>query len=276
MDDMGVVTRRSRKQKKSVVFSTASSAVLVPAYVYPLPGAWDPLYMAIESHPDVTFHIIINPNTGPGGALPDSSYITALQTLRTFSNVILLGYVHTSWATRNSDLVFADVADYANWATSGYGLDGIFYDEVAQQMTTSIYTYMANITCYAKETIHTSALNSIPMVYFNPGAIPDVRYYTLADYIAVFEDSFANYLVAAETLETSMEGIPMARSAFIIHTLSSGWTQAQISSFVTTLGITDQIGSIFLTDVAGTANPYGQFSDDFATFVNGVDALRSS
>lgn len=263
-------------QKRSVVQSMATSAVLVPAYVYPLPGAWNTLYSAVAKYPAVTFHIIINPNTGPGGSVPDASYEVALQTLREYSNVVLLGYVHTSWTTRSTDLVFADINAYANWATKGYALDGIFFDEAIQQLTSAAYTYMANITCYAKETIHTSALNSIPMVYFNPGAIPDVRYYTLADYISVFEDSFANYLIAAETLETSMAGIPMARSAFLIHTLSSSWTQAQISSFVSTLGNTDQIGSIFMTDIAGTANPYGAFADDFGTFVAGANALRSS
>lgn len=269
------VSTDRQRQKRSVVQPTASSAVLFPAYLYPLPGAWDPLYEAVANNPSVTFHIIINPDTGPGGSSPDSSYIVALQTLREYANAVLIGYVHTSWTARSTDLVFADIDQYTDWATTGYGLDGIFFDEAIQQVTSTAYTYMANITCHAKEVIQTSALNFNPMVYFNPGAIPDVRYYTLADYIAVFEDSFANYLIAAETLETSMAGIPITRSAFIIHTLSSSWTAAQMSSFVDTLADTDDIGSIFLTDNPGTGNPYGSFAGDFATFVSGVNALSS-
>lgn len=60
--------------KTSSVLSTLSLAalgaatdILLPLYIYPSSGVWDPVYDAISDNPDVTFRVIVNPDSGPGG-----------------------------------------------------------------------------------------------------------------------------------------------------------------------------------------------------------------
>ncbi|CCG84135.1 protein of unknown function [Taphrina deformans PYCC 5710] len=256
--------------------ATAKTAILLPAYIYPSswtsPPAWQPIYDAAAAYPGVTFHVIINPNSGPGGASPDSEYQTAITTLKRFSNVVLLGYVHTSWGTRSSDAVYADIKTYVGWKSQGYGMQGIFYDEAPSQATSTLYNYMANITCYAKEQILATGIG-LPTIYFNPGTVADVRYYTLADYISVFEDTYTSYLTNEPTFAPGTE-LTMSNSNFMIHSMNGGWTQAQMSSFISSLSNGDGVGSVFLTSNSDPSNPYGTFGADWTEFVAGVDALR--
>ena len=257
----------------------ASVAILFPAYIYPVgwtsPAAWYPLYSAVQSYPGVTFHVVINPNSGPGGNAPNSDYALAIQTLKKYSNVVLLGYVHTLYATRSSDAVMADIDSYIAWASSGNGMDGIFFDEAPMTISDASYQYMANVTCHAKTILQTTQNGGTPMVYFNPGTKPDARYYTLADYIVIFEDTYTTYLTNSASFTSSSNCLPMSRSTFVIHSMDAGWTQAQMTSFVNGLVNGTALGSVFLTSSNDTANPYGSFSADWYQFVAGVDALRS-
>lgn len=53
--------------------------VLLPLYVYPSTGAWDPIIDSVANHTSVRFKIIINPNNGPGStSYPDSNYISSV------------------------------------------------------------------------------------------------------------------------------------------------------------------------------------------------------
>lgn len=124
-----------------------SSAVLVPLYIYPFPGAWTPLYHAIEANPSTQFLVIINPGNGPGpSSLPDANYCHEIPKLRSHSNVAVFGYVHVSWGRRDLDEVRRDVEIYAAWpehqhdtfqppcqdqnvSDTRLAIDGIFVDE---------------------------------------------------------------------------------------------------------------------------------------------------
>ena len=92
------------------------SAILVPLYIYPFPGAWEPLYTAIEANPRTQFLVIVNPGNGPGPApLPDANYCREIPKLKSHSNVAVFGYVHVNWARRRLDEVCKDVEIYAAW-----------------------------------------------------------------------------------------------------------------------------------------------------------------
>lgn len=45
----------------------AATQILLPLYIYPLTGVWDPVYDAIEANPDLIFRVIVNVDSGPGG-----------------------------------------------------------------------------------------------------------------------------------------------------------------------------------------------------------------
>lgn len=52
----------------SLVSLGAATDILLPLYVYPLTGVWDPVYNAASAYPDVTFRVIVDVDSGPGGA----------------------------------------------------------------------------------------------------------------------------------------------------------------------------------------------------------------
>jgi len=64
-----------------------------------------------------------------------------------------VGYVHTSYATRNISLVLQDVSTYAGWAmspnstfdTTGLGVHGIFFDEAPSVYSADAAEYLKTI-----------------------------------------------------------------------------------------------------------------------------------
>jgi len=136
------------KKKKTAV---PRSGVLVPLYVYPSPGAWDPLYNAyvrhqyftfssqlitgrISGHPRLEFTIVVNPASGPGtGSGPDGNYTREIPRLNAFANVRTVGYVSTNYTNRDLDSILGDISTYSAWsenATAGnLSMHGIFLDE---------------------------------------------------------------------------------------------------------------------------------------------------
>lgn len=142
------------KRKKT---TPPKSSILVPLYVYPAPGAWEPLFTAyatsphflsddsqlthldrIASHPGLNFTIVINPASGPGnGAGPDANYTREIPRLNAYANVRTFGYVSTDYAKRNLGLVLRDISTYSAWSENatfpGLGMHGIFLDETSSQ-----------------------------------------------------------------------------------------------------------------------------------------------
>lgn len=90
--------------------------ILLPLYIYPAPGAWDPLYSAADAYPELEFWVVVNPANGPGaGALPDANYVDALVRLTALHNVKVIGYVHCSYGKRLAEEIVADVEAYGRW-----------------------------------------------------------------------------------------------------------------------------------------------------------------
>jgi hypothetical protein len=85
-----------------------------------------------SSYPLVQFTAIVNVHNGPGeGALPNAEYSTAIETLNALSNDRTIGYVATTWCTRNLSSVLDDIAAYSFWGEydSSLAMNGMFVDE---------------------------------------------------------------------------------------------------------------------------------------------------
>ena len=148
--------------------ATVNSDVLVPLYVYPAPGAWDPLFTAsainvsfqfeisaddfrIASHPNINFVVVVNPANGPGpGDGPDGNYTTEIPKLNSYANVRTVGYVSTEYAKRDVQLVQQDVNTYSRWSENatakGMGMRGIFLDETPTEYISTSAQYYEKIT----------------------------------------------------------------------------------------------------------------------------------
>jgi hypothetical protein len=84
-----------------------------------------------SSYPLVQFTAIVNVHNGPGeGALPNAEYSTAIETLNALSNDRTIGYVSTTWCTRNLSSVLDDIAAYSFWGEydSSLAMNGMFVD----------------------------------------------------------------------------------------------------------------------------------------------------
>ena len=145
-------------------------SVIVPLYVYPSARAWDPVYdmyvsltpfafvnsgldasdvCRASSYPLVQFTAIVNIHNGPGeGALPNAEYSTAIETLNSLSNVRTIGYVATTWCTRNLSSVLDDIAAYSFWGEydSSLAMNGIFVDETPTHYSPEHVSYLKAIS----------------------------------------------------------------------------------------------------------------------------------
>ncbi|KAF2268664.1 hypothetical protein CC78DRAFT_529675 [Lojkania enalia] len=131
---------------------TSKSSILLPLYIYPDSGAWDPLHSAICANPNLNFIIIVNPNSGPGSPpwWPNADYIREIPRLNAQPNACTVGYVRTTYCRRPIQEVLRDIATYADWSKdfsiNGLGVNGIFFDETPNVYSEEVKTYLDSIT----------------------------------------------------------------------------------------------------------------------------------
>ncbi|KAI4716760.1 hypothetical protein E4T48_07042 [Aureobasidium sp. EXF-10727] len=165
-------------------------AVAVPLYIWPTINAWQPLYNTISASPNTTFNIIINPNSGPSNGASEPEIVSAVTTLRSYTNVQLFGYVHIEYGKRAAKTVHQDISTYSTWkktSKSDIHLDGIFVDEAPYE--TKYLPYMKDLQTY----IHKTMPKSHQEVWTNPGIPIDAKFYEYADYVNAYENSYADW-----------------------------------------------------------------------------------
>ncbi|KAJ7627038.1 Spherulation-specific family 4 [Roridomyces roridus] len=249
----------------AVVPVYATTGIIVPLYQFPSTSAtWAPLETAMSTFPSMQFYIIINPFSGPGDAdsQPDPAYQSSIQTLRTHSNALLVGYVATGDGTRASADVLQDIETYAGWDAS-YGMDGIFFDQTQTG-------FDAEYTSYSDAVRNTAwPGRATGYVIMNPGDdIGNSDYYSLADQIVTFEDTFAKFQQESP--------IPLphpAQQSVIIHTFTGpGVSDQTLSSVVQTIKSAG-FASTYITDRnISVEDVYADFGTDFTQFVADVAA----
>ncbi len=237
--------------------SALKTAIVFPAYIYPsYLGWWNPLYNAVSNNPTLPFHVIINVNSGPGAsAPPNGDYQVGINKLKSFPNVKLLGYVHTSYGTRPLADVQNDINIWNQFSSTGFGMNGIFFDE-APTATGTAFSAMQSMVTYARGTVGGT-------IYLNPGTRPDISYFNIADVIAIYEDSYANY--AAFSAGAS----PLTKSSIIMHTFNGDLV-------ATEKPILGNYNSVFITSNSGIngAYPYNSFGANWDTFANTTNTLQ--
>ena len=225
------------------------------------------MYNAIEANTNVNFKVIINPNSGPGGAagtFPDKNYITGISKLNGYKNTDLLGYVDTAYAQRKYTAATADVDAYYGWSKytkADIHMDGIFFDDNPNSDATSPYNYLTNITKYTRTKMGKSAHISL-----NPGTYVSDKWYSIADSIVAFEDSYKNFKdTSTGTVKTAAQ---KAKSVFIVHSFGGSVTDQQ--TLVNKIHKTGSIAGSFVT----SASNYDSWSKNFAQYVKNVASLQ--
>ncbi|KAL2074258.1 hypothetical protein VTL71DRAFT_8036 [Oculimacula yallundae] len=246
------------------------STVLVPLYVYPNPGAWDPLFEAAERYPNLNFTAVVNPASGPGDQpLPDGNYTRDIPRLNSYPNVRTVGYVSTSWTNRNISLALADIQTYSKWASDStvpnLGMKGIFLDETPTTWTAEAQEYLENVASAIRSD---SGLSNDPLIIQNPGTIPDQRFMPSCNLSVVFEGSYDTYQIYGfhKTIASFQKSSnsDRAKMAAVVHNYPASLSNKKENSLVKDLR--KVAGSVFLTGL--TADYYSSFWDGWAGFAN--------
>jgi len=142
--------------------------LLIPLYIYP--GCqWEELIRLKSDHPGVNIVVIANPSNGPGSG-ENGDYDSYIQKLRD-SGIDVLGYVYTSYGTRDEAEVKTDIDRWLEW----YNVTGIFFDEVSTNAGDEGY-YQSLVT-YLKD-------KGAYLAFGNPGTFDSD---TVSDYASIFD-----------------------------------------------------------------------------------------
>jgi hypothetical protein len=234
---------------KNAVQSTISvptGGIIVPLYSYP-GSDWDVVVQAKQAHPSVPIVVIINPSNGPGDS-QDQNYVSGVDRLRS-AGVIVLGYVHTSYAARSLPSVIADINSYKAW----YAVNGIFFDEMSNVPGNE--AYYSSLGSYAKSV-------GLSLTFGNPGASVPASYVGTVDCIVIYE---SQGLPDASSITTWTMG--MGKNNFAV--IAYGVNQVDSSSMGS---LPSHVAYVYVTD-GSLPNPYGVLPGYFVSLVAALDTI---
>jgi hypothetical protein len=204
---------------------------------------------------------IINPNSGPIATGPDSSYTTYMTKLKN-AGVVMVGYVHTSYGTRDIATVESEIDTYVRLYP---GIVGIFLDEASADASeisyyTSVYSHIMS-----KGLVHS---------ILNPGTQPDQGYVAISTNIVIFESDAASYnsnfasWVACAPTAAEKSGYKYHYSG-IAYAASSSQMTSLVSEFSAA-----GMGLVYVTDGTLGGGTYNALPSYFTSETSAVDALN--
>lgn len=155
--------------------AATAQSMAVPAYFYP-GSAWTQMDKAYP-RPQIA---VMNPASGPGRA-SDSQYVSAVHAAQA-AGIAVVGYVHTSYASRSLSVVESEIDAYYRW----YGVNGIFVDEASTNCTSESY--------YAKLNSYVKGKGGTARTILNPGTQTNECYVPAADVLLTFEGPYSQYV----------------------------------------------------------------------------------
>jgi hypothetical protein len=150
------------------------TTLLLPLYVYPQQGAWNPLYAAKAGAPGAQIMAVVNPHNGPG-AMIDPVYTSAISGLDQ-EDIVMAGYVSTLYGKRELPQITADVE---SWKSMYPQVDCIFLDEMSK--TPGDEGYYSKITSFCKQLGYEKVIG-------NPGTDIPPSFISAVDSIIIYEN----------------------------------------------------------------------------------------
>lgn len=222
--------------------------LIIPLYIYPTDVFNNDLYNSImeikKQYPGVPVVAIINPSSGPG-TVQDGNYYRAIRRLKG-SGITTIGYISTSFATRDQALVKNDLI---LWQRLYPDIEGIFYDEMTFSDTASEVEYYRNIGQAARDLDYN-------FIVTNPGApfAHDYLDQNVADVIIGWESSiFPSTAQQEEDYADGMYEYPKERRALLVHS-QGDYADSSINPLL------KNFGWIWITQDT-TPNPWDDFSE---------------
>jgi Spherulation-specific family 4 len=237
--------------------------ILLPLYIYPNwydknKYAWKQVIAAAKKVPIVA---IINPNSGPNNAPPNTDYQQGIKDLHQ-AGVKIVGYVPSNYSSRDIQSVKTDIDLYAKY----FKVDGIFIDEAASSIEKA--SYYQQLYQYIKS-------KSIAYkVIINPGVNLDETYIKqgVADIIITFENYQKNW--NSYTVAKYQKNYPAQKFAALVHTTAN----RKLMRSTLDRAIKNNLGYIYITDDSTNTpnkNPWDTLPEYWQAEVNYIHQLNS-
>ena len=153
---------------------TTPIGTIVPLYIYPSNGSWQPLIDQKLRHPNVEVVAAVNPASGPGLA-EDKNYTDGIKSLAA-AGILPIGYVSTIHGMRPESAVQNDIKA---WRALYPEVKGIFFDE--QDNQPGMVGYYTDVSAYAKGMDYQLTVGNPGTMWIDPG------YFNALDVILVYE-----------------------------------------------------------------------------------------
>jgi hypothetical protein len=244
--------------------------MLYPLYRYPnwYDGSyiWDHI---ADANDRIDITAIINPDNGPGGINdPNSDYVQGLNDL-VAGNVNMIGYVYSSYGSRNIDEVKADIDKwYTNYVlTPGTGtvISGIFLDEASTLPSQAVLGYYDELYHYIKN------LAGFDTVILNHGTYAPEAYMQLADVNVIHENDYQSWLDYKP--DSYIDDYSDDHFAALLHSTSSESDMIDAIDLALVRGI----GHIFITAEDMLSNPDDNHYNNLPSYwAMEIDAIESA
>jgi Spherulation-specific family 4 len=120
-------------------------------------------------------------------------------------------------------------------------MSGIFFDETTAIYNSDTLAYMTNITEYARSVLGPGN----DTIVFNPGTIAPTQWYSLADHVVAYEDTYADY---SSNVIASIPAALRPQSSFIMYSFTGDApTQQTLIDSIVAAGVS----GLFITTVPG-------------------------
>jgi hypothetical protein len=254
-----IISSKSGKTSPQVSPACANLGILIPLYSYP--NWYDPdnyvwgEVAAAANHLPVT--AVINPEDGPVSCPPNSDYQHGLDELRT-AGVTILGYVYTSYGTRDPALVQADVDLYDQC----FDIDGIFFDETSS--TSADLAYYTMLYNYVK------SKPNLDSVVLNPGTQVEESYLgtPAGDTTVIFEGQSGDWTPYIP--DAYLSAYTPDRFAMLAYDVPEADSMCASAALAHQRGL----GYVYLTD-DGLPNPWDSLPTFWSAELDCLEALNT-
>jgi Spherulation-specific family 4 len=263
---MSDLTLGVTEQKTLQIASNRNSKlqILLPLYIYPNwydknKYAWKPVITAAKK---VSIVAIVNPNSGPNNAPPNTDYQQGIKDLHQ-AGIKVVGYVPSNYSKRDLQAVQSDIDLYTKY----FQVDGIFIDEAAS--STEKANYYQQLYQYIKS--KSTGYN----VIINPGVNVTESYISqgVADIIITFENYQKNWLDYVPI--KYQKNYPAQKFAALVHTTAN----RKLMKSTLDRAIKNNLGYIYITNDSTntpTKNPWDTLPEYWQAEVNYIQQLNSS
>jgi hypothetical protein len=236
--------------------------ILLPLYIYPNwydknKYAWQQVIAAAKK---VSIVAIINPNSGPNHAPPNTDYQQGIKDLHQ-AGIKVIGYVPSNYSNRDIQAVKTDIDLYLKY----FKVDGIFIDEAASSTEKASYYQQLYQYIKSKSTNHN--------VIINPGVNVDEDYISqgVADTIIIFENYQKNWNNYTRT--KYQKKYPAQNFAALVHTTAN----RKLMKSTLDRAVKNNLGYIYITnDSTNTPNknPWDTLPEYWQAEVNYIQQLN--